>query len=409
MKTNTRAIIVLAFISIFFLMTGLAFGDDSLYIDPNGNIGIGTTNPDAKLNVQGGTDVEPPTSYPGYIVTGDLQSYNIGIDNNEIMARYNGDTSPLYIQNDGGNTILNYGGGNVAIGTSNPSSALVVYENDSNVAIHATNDQASSSNTSIYGRTRGDGTYNYAVYANSYGSGYANYGVVGKASNATYNWAGYFDGNVYGTGYANFDFYTDHTPFYEGDALSEISQISGKDGEIDHSTLPNFAYVEQEVPVFEKTELMEITADEAFETVMVERDKIVETTNEKGDIIKSKIKKGVKTESKGYQIEDGKIVEVFEETPIYETETIEIKRLRGGVYFDERTGKVYQKKGDGEIFEKDGKVYQENQIGMKVEEQRDIGAMVSILTMAVQQLNKENEDLRQRLAILESQSKEKTK
>jgi len=33
---------------------------------------------------------------------------------------------------------------------------------------------------------------------------------------------------------------TDRTPFYEGDALKEIKNIKGKNGEIDHSTLPDF-------------------------------------------------------------------------------------------------------------------------------------------------------------------------
>jgi hypothetical protein len=35
--------------------------------------------------------------------------------------------------------------------------------------------------------------------------------------------------------------FTDRTPYYEGDAISEIMQIKGKDGEIDHDTLPAFA------------------------------------------------------------------------------------------------------------------------------------------------------------------------
>ena len=126
MKTNTRAIIVLAFISIFFLITGSSFGEDALYVNPSGNVGIGTPDPDAKLNVQGGTDVEPDLSHPGYIVTGDLSGENIGIDTNEIMARNNGATSPLYIQLDGGNTVLNYGGGSVGIGTSAPDAKLNV-------------------------------------------------------------------------------------------------------------------------------------------------------------------------------------------------------------------------------------------------------------------------------------------
>ncbi|OIO24445.1 hypothetical protein AUJ14_06180 [Candidatus Micrarchaeota archaeon CG1_02_55_22] len=37
--------------------------------------------------------------------------------------------------------------------------------------------------------------------------------------------------------------FTDRTPFYEGDALTEISRIKGKNGEIDHATLPEFARI----------------------------------------------------------------------------------------------------------------------------------------------------------------------
>jgi hypothetical protein len=35
--------------------------------------------------------------------------------------------------------------------------------------------------------------------------------------------------------------FTDRTPYYEGDALSEIMKIKGNSGKIDHSTLPKFA------------------------------------------------------------------------------------------------------------------------------------------------------------------------
>ena len=34
--------------------------------------------------------------------------------------------------------------------------------------------------------------------------------------------------------------FTDRTPFFEGDALSEIIKIKGKNGQIDHETLPDF-------------------------------------------------------------------------------------------------------------------------------------------------------------------------
>jgi len=63
-------------------------------------------------------------------------------------------------------------------------------------------------------------------------------------------------GNVYITGDCSALSFTDRTPFYEGDAVAEIMAIKGKDGEIDHSTLPNFARKDKVVDVFEDIELV---------------------------------------------------------------------------------------------------------------------------------------------------------
>ncbi len=46
--------------------------------------------------------------------------------------------------------------------------------------------------------------------------------------------------------------FTDRTPFYEGDALSEISKIKGKGGEIDHNSLPAFVKVKTKVVSIKK-------------------------------------------------------------------------------------------------------------------------------------------------------------
>ncbi len=42
--------------------------------------------------------------------------------------------------------------------------------------------------------------------------------------------------------------FTDRTPFYEGDALAELKGIKGKNGKIDHNTLPHFARAKHTVP-----------------------------------------------------------------------------------------------------------------------------------------------------------------
>ncbi len=66
----------------------------------SGDLGIGTSAPDVKLHIDGGTDTEPGSG--GYLVTGNTAGLNISIDNNEIMARNNGATATLFLNNDGG-------------------------------------------------------------------------------------------------------------------------------------------------------------------------------------------------------------------------------------------------------------------------------------------------------------------
>ncbi len=80
----------------------------------NTNIGIGTTAPTTRLNVDGGTDAE--LSGGGYIVSGPVSGSNIVIDNNEIMARDNGAISTLFLNADGGDvSLVQNGSGNVGI------------------------------------------------------------------------------------------------------------------------------------------------------------------------------------------------------------------------------------------------------------------------------------------------------
>ena len=51
----------------------------------------------------------------------------------------------------------------------------------------------------------------------------------------------YFSGPVYATGNVSADSFTDRTPEYRGDAISDIKRIKGNKGKIDHKTLPEFA------------------------------------------------------------------------------------------------------------------------------------------------------------------------
>ncbi len=90
--------------------TGLAavFGGD-VYMD--GNVGIETPTPAAKLQVDGGTDASP--SGGGFVILGDLAGTNLALDNNEIMARTNSAASPLFLNNQGGDIVC---GGPLDIG-----------------------------------------------------------------------------------------------------------------------------------------------------------------------------------------------------------------------------------------------------------------------------------------------------
>jgi hypothetical protein len=89
--------------------------------------GIGTTNPAAILHVTSNSDAEPGGG--GIIVVGNVTGGNIAIDGNEIMARNNGATSTLYLNNDGGTVrvpVLEITGADVAekFPTSEPDDAV---------------------------------------------------------------------------------------------------------------------------------------------------------------------------------------------------------------------------------------------------------------------------------------------
>lgn len=75
--------------------------NERMRILSNGNVGIGTIDPDVKLHVAGGTDAEPAAG--GFIVAGTITGANVVIDNNEIMARNNRVPSTLFLNVDGGN------------------------------------------------------------------------------------------------------------------------------------------------------------------------------------------------------------------------------------------------------------------------------------------------------------------
>ncbi|MCF7805296.1 MAG: hypothetical protein K9N46_09815 [Candidatus Marinimicrobia bacterium] len=107
----------------------LNFGTNGLSVNSaNSNLSLLTDQKSVfrgKVDIINGTDAAISNG-TGFFVTGSESSSNIVIDNNEIMARDNGATSTLYLQNEGGNTILNTASGNVGIGTASPAARLDV-------------------------------------------------------------------------------------------------------------------------------------------------------------------------------------------------------------------------------------------------------------------------------------------
>jgi hypothetical protein len=65
-----------------------------------GNVGIGTSAPDVKLNVTGGSDITETGG--GYFRIGNSTGVNILADNDEIQAKNGADPSRLHIQYEGG-------------------------------------------------------------------------------------------------------------------------------------------------------------------------------------------------------------------------------------------------------------------------------------------------------------------
>ena len=84
-------------------------GGDRLHLDAAGNMGLGIADPLAKIHIAAGSDAGLISH--GYLMLGPVTGSNLIFDNNEIIARTNGQTGSLILQNDGGSVRI----GNVAV------------------------------------------------------------------------------------------------------------------------------------------------------------------------------------------------------------------------------------------------------------------------------------------------------
>ncbi len=214
-----------------------AGGNTNLVVE--GNVGIGTTMPDALLEVHAQADAQMvevarfSNSLTSYIGTG--TSISLGTESNGYLAQIGGVVTtpntcdivfrPFKYGSGNAENMRISGNGNIGIGTASPwyklhvscgttpaspgsadSYRLASFEStvgtdiEYNVALLGDARMASISNIGVYGLAGGaNGTTSekYGVYGLAMNAG-VNYGVYGTATGGTTNWAGYFaGGNVY--------------------------------------------------------------------------------------------------------------------------------------------------------------------------------------------------------------------
>jgi len=168
-------------------------GAERMRIDKTGNIGIGTTNPGARFNIQVGSNVSL-TGTDSFLL-GSLNSFNLAFDNNEIQARINGKGNTLF---------LNYWGGPVWIGNHNSSFVPAVYAaKDGKVGIGSSNVTSGyaltvNATSTLNGINVTDPADNYSIYCSKSGSGRNAY--FANTSPGTSDATIYGSNNGYGEG-----------------------------------------------------------------------------------------------------------------------------------------------------------------------------------------------------------------
>jgi hypothetical protein len=101
-----------------------------MVLEPDGAVGVGTTEPDATLHVEGAFDVADGggSVTGGHAIIGQTSTLNLVFDGNEIQGRVAQTSSDLFLNDRGGDVILARQG-NVGVGTVSPSERLHVAGN----------------------------------------------------------------------------------------------------------------------------------------------------------------------------------------------------------------------------------------------------------------------------------------
>ncbi|MBT8143375.1 MAG: tail fiber domain-containing protein [Gammaproteobacteria bacterium] len=92
----------------FIISPSASSTNAALAIDSNKDVGIGTTDPDTRLHINGGSDVTATGG--GFLTVGSSTGSNIAIDNNEIMGRNSAGAGTLALNAEGGQVTVNSGG-----------------------------------------------------------------------------------------------------------------------------------------------------------------------------------------------------------------------------------------------------------------------------------------------------------
>ena len=109
----------------------------------------------------------------------------------------------------------------------------------------------------------GSGLTGVGLWTNSSGDATFVEGNVGIGTTSPTQAKLVVSGGIYATGDVSALTFTDRTPFYDGDALTEISKISGLiNGEINHTSLPKFVQVEKNKTIYELRNVTEPFFDE---------------------------------------------------------------------------------------------------------------------------------------------------